>query len=216
MYKNIMFDLDGTLTDSGRAIIASVEYALSHFGYKDQPIDKLKRFVGPSLYDSFTREYGMNEEDCAKAVTIYRDIYRKGNMYDVDVYEGIPELLKDLKNAGYTNLVITSKPIVFTEQIVRHIGLAPYFDYMVGPDLKSKSSDKKFLIERAISEYGLKREECLMIGDTRFDILGAVDSGVDSMGVTYGFGREEELRAAGATYIVDRAADIAKAAGIRL
>ena len=216
MYKNIMFDLDGTLTDSGRAIIASVEYALSHFGYQNQPVEKLKRFVGPSLYDSFSREYGMNEEDCAEAVRLYRDIYQKGNMYDVDVYEGIPELLKALKNAGYTALVITSKPIVFTEQIVRHIGLTPYFDYMVGPDLKCKSSDKKFLIERAISEYGLKREECLMIGDTKYDILGAVDSGIDSVGVTYGFGKEEELRAAGATYIVDKAMEIAAAANLKL
>ena len=94
MYKNIMFDLDGTVTDSGRAIISSVEYALANFGITNQPIEKLHTFIGPSLFDSFSREYNMSNEDIDKAVKLYRSIYEKERMYDVDIYDGIPELLE--------------------------------------------------------------------------------------------------------------------------
>ena len=97
MYKNIMFDLDGTVTDSGRAITSSVEYALKQFGITDQPREKLESFIGPSLYDSFEREYQFHGEDCDKAVALYRYIYEKERMYDVDIYDGIIALLQNLK-----------------------------------------------------------------------------------------------------------------------
>ena len=205
MYRNIMFDLDGTLTDSGRAITSSVEYALAHFGYNSQPKEKLESFIGPSLYDSFAREYNLNDEECNKAVELYRAIYESGRMYDVDVYKGIPELLNDLKARGYEVFVITSKPLRFTEKILSHIGLDRFIDHQVGPDLADHSSDKKRLIERAINLYGLRKEECLMIGDTKYDILGASGAGVDSVGVTYGYGKEDDLQKAGATYIASDA-----------
>ena len=215
MYRNIMFDLDGTVTDSGRAIISSVEYALSHFGYENQPKEKLQSFIGPSLFDSFTREYAMNEEDCKKAVALYREVYeKKGLMFDVDIYEGIPELLRDLKNRGFRVFLVTSKPLHFTGQIMDHIGLSEYFDALIGPELTDPDSDKKRLIERAVLENGLLKEECLMIGDTKFDILGACGAGVDSVGVLYGYGREEELKACGATYLADSAARIPAVAGL--
>lgn len=102
MYKNIMFDLDGTVTDSGRAITSSVEYALEQFGITDRSKSKLESFIGPSLYDSFEREYGLTGEDCDKAVSLYRYIYEKERMYDVDIYEGIPELLQELSDCDMT------------------------------------------------------------------------------------------------------------------
>lgn len=214
MYQNFMFDLDGTVTDSGRAIISSVEYALSCFGYENQPREKLETFIGPSLYDSFTREYGMNEEDCKKAVTLYRDVYQKGRMFDVDVYDGIPELLKELRGRGCRVFLVTSKPLIFTKEIIRKVGLAEFFDDLIGPELTDPDSDKKRLIEKAIKGYDLKREECLMIGDTKYDILGAVGAGIDSIGVTFGYGKKEELIASGATYIVDSAAEIPEVPGV--
>ena len=110
MYQNIMFDLDGTLTDSGRAIMSSVAYALSRFGIKNQPEEKLRTFIGPSIFDSFVREYQMTEEECDKAVGFYRSIYEKERMYDVDIYDGIPQLLKELKRTNHIVLLITSKP----------------------------------------------------------------------------------------------------------
>ncbi len=216
MYKNIMFDLDGTVTDSGRAIMSSVEYALSHFGLTDQPIEKLHTFIGPSLFDSFEREYNMSEEDCNKAVSLYRSIYEKERMYDVDIYDGIPELLDELKKSGHTVLLITSKPLVFSEKILEKIGLAKYFDHMVGPDLSDHSSDKKRLIEKAVDEFGLKKNECVMIGDTRYDIIGAVEAGVDSIAVTYGYGKNEEMKEAGATYMADSVQEVAGILGLSI
>ena len=135
-------------------------------------------------------------------------------MFDVDVYEGIPELIKELKARGCKVFLVTSKPLVFSEKIIEHIGLAPYFDDLIGVELTDKSSDKKRLIEKAIDRYSLKPEECLMIGDTKYDILGAIGAGVDSVGVTFGYGKREDLEAAGATYLVDAAAEIPGAAGI--
>ena len=214
MYKNIMFDLDGTVTDSGRAITSSVEYALADFGITDQPREKLNTFIGPSLYDSFEREYGFKGEDCDKAVALYRYIYEKERMYDVDIYEGIPELLEKLQNGGFKVFLITSKPLKFSVQILEKIGLSKYFDHMIGPDLTDHSSDKKRLIEKAISEQGLEKSECIMIGDTQYDIDGAVAAGVDSIAVTYGYGNVEAMKAAGATFFADSARDIGKILGV--
>ncbi len=203
MYRNIMFDLDGTVTDSGRAIMSSVEYALSHFGITDQPFEKLRTFIGPSLYDSFEREYQLTGQDCERAVALYREIYEKENMYDVDIYEGIPELLDDLNKSGRRVFLVTSKPLKFTVQIMDRIGLAGYFEHIVGPELTDHSSDKKRLIERAVSEYSLEKSECIMIGDTHYDIQGAADAGVDSIAVTYGYGDKKSMEEAGATFFAD-------------
>ncbi len=210
MYMNIMFDLDGTVTDSGRAIMSSVEFALSHFGYVDQPKEKLRTFIGPSLYDSFVREYDMNDADCKKAVELYRSIYEKEKMFDVDIYEGIPELLKNLKAAGKKVFLITSKPLVFSEKIIDRIGLSEFFDDIVGPDLNDHSSEKKRLIEIAVERYNLEKSECIMIGDTIYDIEGAVGAGVDSIGVTFGYGVEADMVKAGATHIAHDTKDIDK------
>ena len=208
MYKNIMFDLDGTVTDSGRAITSSVEYALEQFGITNQPKDKLETFIGPSLYDSFEREYGFTGDDCDKAVSLYRYIYEKERMYDVDIYEGIPELLQELKDRNLTALLVTSKPLKFSEMIMKKIGLSDLFKAIIGPELSDHSSDKKRLIERAINEHGLKQDECIMIGDTEYDIAGAVGAGIDSIAVTYGYGKTEGLKSAGATYLADSVKDI--------
>lgn len=207
-YRVIMFDLDGTLTDSGRAITSSVEYALSHFGITDQPREKLQTFIGPSLYDSFVREYGMNAEDCNRAVALYRSIYEKERMYDVDIYDGIPQLLAALKEHGLAVFLITSKPLVFAEKILEKIGLSKYFDHMVGPDLSDHSSDKKRLIENAITTYGLEKNDCVMIGDTAYDIKGASDAGIDSIAVTYGYGNTEEMLKNGATHLAASAREV--------
>lgn len=207
-YRVVMFDLDGTLTDSGRAITSSVEYALSHFGITDQSRNKLETFIGPSLYDSFVREYHMNDEDCDKAVALYRSIYEKERMYDVDIYEGIPTLLNNLKEKGFTVILITSKPLVFAERILERIELGKYFDHMVGPTLSDHSSDKKRLIESAINTYALGKNDCIMIGDTAYDIKGAQDAGIDSIAVTYGYGNTTDMINEGATFIAGSAKEI--------
>lgn len=208
MYKNIMFDLDGTVTDSGRAITSSVEYALEQFGITDRSRSKLESFIGPSLYDSFEREYGLTGEDCDKAVSLYRYIYEKERMYDVDIYEGIPELLQELSDRDMTAFLITSKPLKFSKLIIEKIGFSGLFKAIIAPELSDHSSDKKRLIERAINEYGLDRDECIMIGDTEYDIAGAVGAGIDSIAVTYGYGKTDNFKSAGATFLADSVKDI--------
>lgn len=210
MFRHIMFDLDGTVTDSGEAIMSSVREALSRLGYENEPEEKLRTFIGPSLYDSFKREYGFEGEISEKAVSTYRRIYEGGKMYEVKIYEGIPALLSELKENGCTVYLVTSKPLIFTEKIIEHIGLTPYFSYLIGPSLNDHDSDKKRLIEKAIACSGASKEECIMIGDTRYDIEGAVGAGIKSIGVTYGFGKKEDLIMAGADYTADSAEEIRK------
>ena len=214
MYKNIMFDLDGTVTDSGMAIMSSVAYALSHFGITDQPREKLQRFVGPSMFDSFQREYQMSEEDSNEAIRLFRSIYEKERMYDVDIYDGIPELLEELKCTNHRVFLVTSKPQQFAEKILERLDLAKYFDYIAGPDFTDHSSEKKRLIEKAVDAYNLDKMECIMIGDTKYDIEGAVAAGLSSIAVTYGYGNTEEMVAAGATYTADTVGAIAKILGV--
>ena len=209
-YRNVMFDLDGTVTDSGRAIISSVEYALAQMGIIDQPHEKLMTFIGPSLHDSFVREYGMTDEECDRAVACYRDVYEGGRMYEFDVYDGIPELLRGLKERDCLVILLTSKPQVFAEKIIDRIGLSEFFDHVVAPSLSDHSSDKSLLIERAVRDFGLDKRDCIMIGDTEYDIRGASDAGIDSIAVTYGYGSTEGMLAAGATCFADSAEDIAK------
>ncbi len=204
-YQNIMFDLDGTITDSGQPIIESVEIALAHFGFVDQPIEKLRKFVGPSLMYSFTEVYGLNEEDATEAVRLYRAHYESGAMYNVTLYDGIVDVIKANAEEGRSNILVTSKPLKFAEKIMEKIGLAPYFTYYAGPDPSDPSSDKSRLINQALEHLNLDPKTCIMIGDTKFDIEGAHGSGVDSIAVTYGFGTRDELEAAKPNYILDNA-----------
>ena len=208
MYKNIMFDLDGTITDSERAITSSVRYALDRQGITDQPIEKLRRFIGPSLFDSFTREFGLDAAAAEEAVRDYRQVYEAGRMYDVDVYPGIEELLKELSEAGSRLILVTSKPEVFSGRIIEKVGLRKYFCYISAALPATKDSDKTRLIENAVDALGLDKDECVMIGDTRYDIDGAKRARVASIGVTYGFGSRDQLEEAGADHIAGDAREI--------
>lgn len=208
MYKNILLDLDGTITDSGRAILSSVRYALAKFGYHNESDEKLRRFIGPSLMDSFTNIYGMNQEDATKATAYYREVYEGGRMFDVELYPGILSFIQKMHQEGRNVILVTAKPHVFAAQILEKLDLTSYFAYQTGPELNDPSSDKQRLIEKAIQDCNLKREECIMIGDTHYDIDGAVGAKITSVGVSYGYGLEEELRSAGATHIAHSVEDL--------
>ena len=207
-YQYLMFDLDGTITDSGHAIMSSVSYALDHMGITDQLEDKLRRFVGPSLMDSFRGIYGMNDEDASEAVRLYRSIYEGERMYEVTLYPGIVDVLRTNIERGQKNILVTSKPHVFAEKILERLGLSDLFIYQTGPEFDDHSSEKVRLINKAMKDLGLDPDACIMTGDTHFDIDGAVLAGIDSIGVTYGYGTRAELELAQANYIVDRAEDL--------
>ncbi len=209
-YDAILLDLDGTIMDSGPGIMKSAQYALDHFGYPNEPEETLRRFVGPSLVDSFMGIYGLSEAEAEKATEYYREVYPVSGIFDAKVYDGMRETLQKLFDDGKKLLLVTSKPHVFAERILEHFDLAPLFCYQTGPELDDHNSEKSRLIDKAVREMQLDKAKVLMVGDRHFDIDGAKKSGVDSLGVTYGYGSLEELREAGADYIAHSPAEILK------
>lgn len=208
-YRNIFFDLDGTITDSGRVIMECAQYALDHFGYEHETEEDLRRFVGPSLMDSFQHLYGFSKDDAAEATRLFRSVYEGGKMYDVTVYPGIEELLKSCNDNGQKCFVITSKVQDYAIKIMKKIELYNYFYAIVGPAPDDPASNKERLISRALTDYSLNRNECIMIGDTHFDIDGAHKAGIDSIAVKYGYGDPESIKKAKPTYVASTPHDIA-------
>ena len=210
-YKYLFFDLDGTLTQSEFGIIDSVLYALNKLGIEEPERDNLKRFIGPPLFDSFSRYYHMDQEQADEAVRLYREIYEVKGVYNQPLYEGIKDVLERLTKDGFTLLVVTSKPTEMAEIVLKHDGIREYFKDVIGPSRAERHSEKEYLIRTAIDllgEYSEIAPLSLMIGDRHYDIEGAVKAGIDSMGVLYGYGSREELEGAGATYIEETPEEI--------
>lgn len=216
MYKYIFFDLDGTLTQSEFGIMAAATKALNHFGIETPSQEILKKFIGPPLYVSFHDFYKLSEEDSQEAIKIYREYYVKEGVYQAPLYPGITEMLKELKNAGCTLMITTSKPETMAVTVAKNDGIFEYFDGIIGPALDEHDPNKAILIKRALKALGTDDSDkdflknCLMIGDRFYDIEAACEIGIDSIGVLYGYGNEQELKEAGATYIVKNMQDISK------
>jgi phosphoglycolate phosphatase len=201
-YRYLFFDLDGTLTDSSEGIINCLVYALEQMGY-EVPEDKNK-FLGPSLYQSFSEFCGMDDEQVEKAVKIFRGRYSDTGLFENRVYEGIEDMLGRLKEAGKELFVATSKPQTFAVRILEKFGLAHYFRFIGGADINGTRNRKQEVIEYVLAETGISgREQVLMIGDRRQDVIGAHDTGLDCMGVLWGYGPLDELTEAGADYIAE-------------
>ena len=213
-YKAVLFDLDGTINDSGPGIMNSCRYALEKMGCEQLPEETMRRFVGPSLLYSFQTFCGMSEEEAERAIVLYRECYSAGEAYNLTVYDGMTQLLEALGENGILCAVVTSKPQVMAEKILEHFDLRRYFACVAGPDPSDGSNRKSALIERALKELGIENRDAVMVGDTRFDIIGAAQAGCDSIGVTYGYGTEEELKENGATYLADSTAEIGKVTGV--
>ena len=210
-YKYLFFDLDGTLTQSEFGIIDSVLYALNKLGIEESDREKLKKFIGPPLFDSFSNYYHMDQQKADEAVRLYHEIYEVKGVYNQPLYEGIKDVLERLTKDGFTLFVVTSKPTEMAEIVLKHDGIREFFKEVIGPSRKERHYDKEFLIRKALSllgEYSETAPLSLMIGDRHYDIEGAVRAGIDSMGVLYGYGSREELEGAGATYIVESPEEI--------
>ena len=190
MFQNVLFDLDGTLTDSYEAIVTSLEYALEKKGIAPKT---RRSYIGPSLVYSCENVYGTSRELADEVVAEYRRVYRGGNMFKVRIYEGIPQLLESLGRAGVRMFVATSKPEEFAVAILEKIGLSKYFEKIQAPDFKTCEHGKEELIKTIINEFDLNPDECLMVGDTRFDIEGGIKAGVKTVGVTYGYPGEGDF-----------------------
>ena len=197
-YDVILFDLDGTLTESEPGIVNSVKYALEKMGVHGTSDDLLRSFIGPPLFESFVRVGMFNEADAQKAVDLYRERFDKVGWKENSVYTGIPELLRALKKRGAYIAVATAKPDVYSRRIIEYFGIAPYIDRLEAITLTEHHADKGTIVRRALPE---KFTRACMIGDRATDIIGAGENGIDGIGALYGYGTREELEGAGACAI---------------
>lgn len=201
-FNTVLFDLDGTLTDSAPGIINCYRHALNVMGF-DEPED-IMRVVGPPLYDSFAELCGMNSEQVQEAVRVYRQRYADTGLFENNVYDGIPEMLKKLKDSGIKLCVATSKPEIFAVKILEKFGLAEFFDVIGGADINGTRNAKQEVIEYVLSRAGITgRTDVLMVGDRSHDIIGAKQCGLPCMAVLWGYGSCEEFEQHKADIIVN-------------
>lgn len=208
MFDTVLFDLDGTLTDPAEGITNSVAYALERYGIRVEDKKSLYSFIGPPLNDSFMQYYGFSSEKAMEAIGVYREYFRDRGIFENEVYEGIPELLDRIKKSGRKIVLATSKPEEFAVRILEHFDLIGYFDVVAGASMDEKRNKKGDVIKYAMEKGGLSAEGAVMIGDREHDIFGAVENGLPSIGVLYGYGDRKELEAAGAAYIAEAVKDI--------
>ncbi len=209
MYQDLLFDLDGTIIDSAKGIMASALHALKRFGIEDHDEEKLLRFIGPPLQDSFEQIYGFSAEQSKLAVQYYRAHYKAEGMYQNTVYAGVEEVLRQLHAMGKQLIIATCKPEPFAIQILEQIGLSRYFDCITGAMLDDSRRTKAEVIACAMQRCGITDPAAaVMIGDRSHDILGAKACGLRSIGVLYGYGTLAELQTAGATHIAPTPFDI--------
>ena len=209
--KSILFDLDGTLTDSGEGIMKSAVYALSHYGIEAPSEAELRSFVGPPLTESFAR-FGVPQDQLTKAVEIYRSRYIPIGRFENEPYPGIRELLEKLKADGHKLYVATSKPEWMSIEILEHFDLAKYFDQICGAATDFSRNSKEAVIAHLLTECGAQ-ENPVMVGDTAYDVIGAKEHGIPTIGVDWGYGKNEDMERAGAiaiAYTVDQLYELLK------
>lgn len=201
MKKTVLFDLDGTLTDSGEGIINCAALALEHFGLEVPSREEMRVFVGPPLHETF-RRFGVPVDKTEEAIRVYRSRYIPTGMFENTPYPGVKGLLETLKNEGYTLYVATSKPEEMSVTILERFGLAPFFDRICGASTDTSRSTKDAVIAYLLEQSGAK-EDMVMVGDTKYDVLGAKAHGIPAIGVSWGYGSVEEMVQAGAVGIAD-------------
>lgn len=206
MWKYILFDLDGTLTDSREGIIKSVKYALESKGISVPDEKELLRFIGPPLVDGFQEITGLSKEEAVWATGKYRERYRDIGLFENQIYDGMDRVLSMLKGKGKILSLATSKPEEYSIRILDHFHLDKYFQENTGSTLDGKRNQKADVIREALRRLGIgedQKQDVLMVGDRKHDILGAKQCGIASLGVYFGFAERGELEAAGADYIVN-------------
>ena len=203
-YKTILFDLDGTLTDSAPGILNSVRYACRKMGLEVPPEATLRKFLGPPLIDSFRELIGLSDAEADRAVSAFREYFPTKGIFENEVYPGIPALLADLKAAGKTVIIATSKPEDFAKRIMVHFDLAQYCDFICGATMDETRTDKAEVIAYALETAGITGKDGLvMVGDREHDVLGAKRNGLPCVGAVYGYGSAEELTTAGAAALAN-------------
>ncbi len=207
-YDAVFLDFDGTIADTGEGIFNSIRYAVKELGFDPLPEDRLRTFIGPPVFSSFKRELGADDETCHLAVTKYRENYSISGIYELEMYDGIEKLIKDMKKSGIKVAIASSKPENFVMRVLDYLEINEYIDFISAPESDRAPDSKTALVERAVRHFGVEKSKALMIGDRYFDIDGANGAGVDSIGVTFGYGNRDELEKSGATYIAENVSQI--------
>lgn len=198
MAKTILFDLDGTLTDSGEGIMNCATFALEHFGLPVPDRATLRQFVGPPLRDTFIR-FGVPADKAEEAIAVYRSRYIPIGKYENFPYPGIRELLQKLRDDGCRLYVATSKPEEMSIDILTRFELAGFFERICGATLDGSRDEKAKVIAYLLQETGAA--DAVMVGDTAFDVLGAAEHGIPTIGVSWGYGEVADMEKAGAKAI---------------
>ena len=203
-YKVILFDLDGTISDPKVGITKSVQYALQKMNIDEPDLDKLECFIGPPIQASFPEFCHFNESETKRAIDYYRERFKEKGMYENEIYEQMPALLQALHDQKLILTVATSKLTEFAEQILTYFNIRQYFELVVGSNLDGTRTAKTDIIEYILQQYPhLKLDDFIMIGDRKHDIIGASNTGIHSIGVTYGYGSLDELTQSNPTFIVN-------------
>ena len=197
--KAILFDLDGTLTDSGEGIINCAQLALEHFGLPIPTREEMRVFVGPPLHDTFVK-FGVPADRTDEAIAVYRSRYIPIGKFENRPYPGIPELLETLVSLGHRLYIATSKPETMSVEILEYFGLAKFFTRICGASFDKSRSSKDAVIAYLLEETG-EKDHMIMVGDTKFDILGAKVHGIPAIGVAWGYGEVQDMVEAGAVGI---------------
>ena len=192
MIKYILFDLDGTLTNPKEGITRCVQHALRYFGI-ERECDELVSFIGPPLKEQFMEYASLSEEDAKKAVEVYRERFAPIGLFENEVYDGVLEMLKELKKQGKIIAIATSKPYVFAQKIADKYGISQYLSYLSGSELDGRNTDKAQVIKNAMEALGALPSETVMVGDRIHDCEGAKKCNIKCIGVSYGFAAEGEL-----------------------
>lgn len=205
MWNTILFDLDGTLTDSGEGITRCVQYALKKVKGIDANLLDLRRFVGPPLKEEFIKYAHLTEEEGDLCVSAYRERYDSIGIYENRIYAGIRTLLKELKEEGMHLVLSSSKPTAYCMRILKYFDIYRYFDLVMGSQMDGRRTDKAEVIEEILDRLGMKdrRQEAVLVGDRNYDVVGAKKAGIGSIGITYGYGSREELTKAWPDCIAD-------------
>lgn len=204
--KAILFDLDGTLTDSGEGIINCAQLALQHFGLPIPSREEMRVFVGPPLHETFMK-FGVPADKTDEAIRIYRSRYIPIGKFENTPYPGIRDMLSELKKAGHKLYVATSKPEAMSVEILEHFGLAEYFDRICGATMDKSRSSKAAVIAYLLEQSG-EAGNMVMVGDTAFDVIGAKAHGIPTIGVSWGYGEVADMEQAGAIAIAHTAEEL--------
>ena len=211
--KNVLFDLDGTLTDPAEGITNALMHAQRRLGREVSPREALYVFIGPPLIEMFMSEWGLSREESEQALVYYREHFSVKGLFENVPYPGIGDCLAELKAAGLRLFVATSKPEPLSLRILEHFDLLKYFDAVAGSTLDERRTKKGEVIAYALSTFGLDPAETVMVGDRMHDVVGAAENGLNCIGVLYGYGSREELEEAGAAAL---AADLSELSALLL